>query len=283
MLRIDSSEFFLLREEEQDRMIDAFSGVFKNLNIGQKISLIRLDRPVFLDERIKELKASSAKRMRSSTKGDRAAAYIRAERLKNLAAVNTNENCFYYNAFYVVLYGYNRAAVDKTLLADVRDLRANNLQATRIGGAELLGFARRTLRSAFDERESAKIAGTKAQQEFVSPEAVTFNSKFAEVDGIAENTFVITRYPTQTFNAWARALCDMGVCAVFVHRRESLRQEKAAGGAACGEHGLFVLRSRKQPRMPSVVRGYAGTPRDLQRHGGAQYPSSDGVRRGGTG
>ena len=216
VLRIDSTEFFLLREEEQDRMIDAFSGVFKNLNIGQKISLIRLDRPVFLDERIEELKRSSAKRMRTSTKGDRAAAYIRAERLKNLEAVNTNENCFYYNAFYLVLYSYNRAAVDKTLLADVRDLRANNLQATRISGAELLGFARRTLRPAFDEREAAKIAGTKAQQEFVSPEAVTFTSKFAEVDGIAENTFVITRYPTQTFNAWARALCDMPYTKVVI-------------------------------------------------------------------
>lgn len=82
VLRIDSTEFFLLREEEQDRMIDAFSGVFKNLNIGQKISLVRLDRPVFLDERIAELERSSTKRLRTGTRGERAAAYIRAERLK---------------------------------------------------------------------------------------------------------------------------------------------------------------------------------------------------------
>ncbi len=216
VLRIDSTEFFLLREEEQDRMIDAFSGVFKNLNAGQKISLIRMDRPVFLDDCLKALQEKEVKRMRGNAAGERAVQFIRAERLKNLAYVNTNENCFYYNSYYIVLYAQSGAVVDKTLFADLRDLCANGLRAVRIEGAELLGFARRTLCAAFDEREAAKVVGEKAQQEFVAPKAVAFRAKCAEVDGIAENTFVITRYPTQTFNAWARALCDMPYTKVVI-------------------------------------------------------------------
>ena len=216
VLCIESTEFFLLREEEQDRMIDAFSGIFKNLNVGQKISIIRMDRPVFLDARIQELIDRAPTTTRHNAREERAAAYIRSERLKNLQSINETDNCFYYNAFYVVLYGHSPDAIGKTLRTDLSELQANGLRVRRIEGAELLGFARRTLCPAFDEREAEKIIGAKAQRQFVTPDAVTFRSKFADVDGIPENTYVITRYPTQSMNAWARALCDIAFTKVVI-------------------------------------------------------------------
>ena len=43
-----------------------------------------------------------------------------------------------------------------------------------------------------------------------------FGANGAETDGVAETTYVVTRYPTVTFNAWARALCDIPFTKVVI-------------------------------------------------------------------
>lgn len=208
VLKIDSGEFFLLREEEQDRLIDVFSVVFMNLNRGQKISIMRLDRPVFLDEQISALKGKMSTRKKSAL-SERAKEYIKQVRLAELEKINTNENCFYYNAFYLVLYSSSRADLDKTLNADLRELNAGGIGAKRISDKELYGFCRRSVTAAFDERAVEELPGREEQSGLLSPKEVNFRASTAKVDGITEKTYVITRYPTETYNAWATALFSL--------------------------------------------------------------------------
>ncbi len=215
VLRIDSTEFFLLREEEQDRMIDALANVFRNVNMGQKLQIIRMDRPVFLDKRIAELKAKPLAE-RVTYRGDNAMKYIRDERLRQLDAINQTTNCYYYNAFYFVLYDTSAASLDKALTVNGRELTANRLKVERITDAELLAFVRRTYRPAFDERAAGKVVGAREQAKFITPKKVNFHTKYTEVDGIPETTFVLTRYPMYTANAWARLLCDMPYTKVVI-------------------------------------------------------------------
>lgn len=207
VLRIEPMEFFLIREELQDKLIDVFSVVYKNLGTGQKLSLVKLDRPVFLDEYVADLR----RKVEEETE-DTAKAKILRSRLAELEKINTNDNCCYYNAFYLVLYG-SEADVFHTLRANVTELHNGGIKAERIEGAELIGFCKRTFTQVFDEREAKDVGNAR---DYVEPKMVRFKNKYVEVDGIREKTYVITRYPVETFNAWATALCNLDFSKVVI-------------------------------------------------------------------
>ena len=161
VLKIEPLEFFLLREEMQDKLIDTFSVVYKNLAVGQKLSLVKLDRPVFLDEYVTDIKRKIAELNKERIEAEllkdvNAKLEILQSRLKELQMLNTNDGCCYYNAFYLVLYG-DGTSLDMTLRANVRELGNGGITATRITGAELIGFAKRTVTQVFDERETEKV------------------------------------------------------------------------------------------------------------------------------
>lgn len=215
VIKIHGNEFFLLREEEQDRYINVFSVVFMNLARGQKLSIIRLDRPVFLDGQIEALKERLTAE-ETEELSEQAKEYIKQIRLEELKKINTNDNCFYYNAFYLVLYSSTRADLHKTLSMDLRELQAGGIKAERISGTELYGFCRRTVTAAFDERELKELPAKEEQGKLLAPMEVQFHTKTAKVDGITEKTYVITRYPTEAFNAWATELFSMPYTKVVI-------------------------------------------------------------------
>lgn len=217
VLKIEPLEFFLLREEMQDKLIETFSVVYKNLAIGQKLSLVKLDRPVFLDEYVTDIKRKIAELNKERIEAEQlkdvnAKLEILQSRLKELEKLNTNDGCCYYNAFYLVLYG-DGTSLDITLRANVRELGNGGITATRITGAELIGFAKRTVTQVFDERETEKVQDAR---KYIEPKEVRYTSKFAEVDGIREKTYIINRYPVETFNAWATLLCNIDYTKVVI-------------------------------------------------------------------
>lgn len=214
VLKIRPAEFFLLREEMQDRLIDGFSAIFKNLAVGQKIQLIKLDRPVYLDEYIADL-GKSLGEAGGERKADAARRYVLTARKEALETLNDPTNCCYYNAFYVVLYAADEASLAATLVQDVRELGTAGITAERISGTELVGFVKRTVTQVFDEREISEFAAEN-YTEYLTPKSVEFGKSGATVDGIAETTFVINRYPVETYNAWATALCNIDCTKVVI-------------------------------------------------------------------
>ena len=209
VIEIDPMEFFLLREETQDRLIDVFSCVFKNLGEGQKLSLFKLDRPIFLDTFVEDLKNKLENEM------DEAKKEILKTRLSELEKINTNDNCCYYNAFYVVVYG-TKDKVDSTIITTMRELEAGGIKTERLKDKRLIGFVRRTITQLFDEREIVNIDNRKSVLKDIEPKKVKYTSKYTEVDGIREFTYVVNRYPLETFNAWATALCNIDYTKVVI-------------------------------------------------------------------
>ena len=215
VLKITPLEFFLLREEVQDKLINAFSVIYKNLAIGQKLSLIKLDRPIFLDDFTKDLKKKIANTSEDDDNVDKmklAKETILKIRKAELDKINTADNCCYYNAFYIVVYG-TKESVNNTLFADIRELSADGIETHRLENKELLGFIKRTYTQVFEER---KIKDTTKLKKLV-PKTVRYSKKFVEVDGIRETTFVVNRYPVETFNAWATALCNIDFTKVVIN------------------------------------------------------------------
>lgn len=222
VLKISPMEFFLLREEVQDKLIFAFSIIYKNLSVGQKISLIKLDRPIFLDDfsndvaltldKIKEKHKEGT--LPYSEKMFKAKQFVLKSRKEQLDKINTVDNCCYYNAFYIVVYG-TQESVNKTLFSDMRDLRENGIKTDRLADKELLSFIKRTYTQVFDEREITSENDISS----LTPSSIVYKPKYVEVDGIRESTFVITRYPIETFNAWATALCNLDFTKVVINAR----------------------------------------------------------------
>ena len=218
VLKVSPMEFFLLREELQDKYIEAFSVIFKNLAVGQKISIVKLDRPVFLDNNLRELneKIEKLSNETDNSRLNEARKYVLDTRKEELERVNAINNCWYYNAFYIVLYGEKDTIINRTLTNDVRELGVNGITATRISGDELLSFVKRTFTQVFDERDIKFGENKEDNQSAFTPKEVSFTRKYTEVDGIREKTYVITRYPVETFNAWATALCSMDFTKVVI-------------------------------------------------------------------
>lgn len=212
VLKINPLEFFLLREEVQDKLINSFSVIYKNLSIGQKLSIYKLDRPVFLDEFSSDLKNKLEQATDGEDRMNIAKRKVLDIRKSELDKINTVDNCCYYNAFYIVIYG-TKESVNNVLLADERELRADGIITQRLSGKELLGFVKRTYTQVLDER---KIKDTTKLKKLV-PKVVRFRQKYTEVDGIRETTFVVNRYPVETFNAWATALCNIDFTKVVIN------------------------------------------------------------------
>lgn len=212
VLEVSSKEFFLLREENQDNIIDIFSCVFKNLTEGQKVSLIKLDRPVFLDAQVGELE-KELKSFKGTEKLSQAKKYILEDRLLALKEINAIDKCCYYNAFYIVVYG-TKSSVDSVLTQSQKEFTSIDLKTERLSDAKLVGFAKRTITQVFDERETSAI---KNVVKYITPKRVRFKKKCAVVDDVVENTFVINRYPLETFNAWATALCNIDYTKVVIN------------------------------------------------------------------
>ncbi|MBQ9103472.1 MAG: hypothetical protein IJY57_00045, partial [Clostridia bacterium] len=177
VLKITPLEFFLLREEMQDNLIDVFSVIYKNLAVGQKISVVKLDRPVFLDDYIEDVKNTKEKLENSadkfSAKMKNAKRLILDNRIEELEKINKVDNCCYYNAFYIVLYG-SKESVNKTLFADQRELETVGIKTTRIAGKELMAFVKRSFTQVFEEREITE----ETKLEDVLPKSVIHSSKY---------------------------------------------------------------------------------------------------------
>lgn len=217
VIEVAPLEFFLLREEVQDNLINTFSVIFKNLLPGQKISFVKLDRPIFLDDFSEDLK-NKITTLTQNQNGDlvnqmyRLKNFVLGSRKEEIDKINTIDNCCYYNAFYIVLYG-SEEMVTKTLRADMRELLDGGISTRRISGKELLGFIRRTYTQVFDERQITETTNL----EDILPKEIKYNQKHVNVAGINETTFVINRYPVETFNAWATALCNIDFTKVVIN------------------------------------------------------------------
>ncbi len=214
VLKVSSMEFFLLRDEIQNKLIDTFAAIYKNLAVGQKISLVKLDRPVILDKFVAELQ-TKLDNVKSTSAQGKAMKEVLQDRKETLEKINKIDNCCYYNAFYVVLYDENLGNLNAALNADIKELTDGGIEVERISKAELVGFAKRTITQIFDERE-IEYSDEMSLDDVLTPGEIKFSAKVTEVDGINETTFVINRYPLETFNAWATALCNIDYSKVII-------------------------------------------------------------------
>ena len=93
------------------------------MSYKQKVSLVKLDRPIILDEFVSNLDERIKK---SQEKEKTSILKIRREAIEKM---NKIDNCCYYNAFYVVIYDNNINSLNQTLTAINSEFRSQNIKA----------------------------------------------------------------------------------------------------------------------------------------------------------
>lgn len=197
VVALDSVEFALKSEYQQNDIISALSRAFNCLSFGESAQIVKIDRPINFDE-IAEL---TFDKLCAAENGDDAAKrLILRSRLAQLDELN-NVNKQYRPYYYLVFYSETPQSLE-TLLDGVGGyLSACGLHPRLLGAKDVAVFLKYCYTRDFDEREIESVAPDK-YLEYIRPQSVKFNFADFKTDGKLAFTYAIADYPISVGNAW---------------------------------------------------------------------------------
>ncbi len=215
--------FGLLTEEKQNMTISVFTNAIQRLNLNQQCSIVKLRKPMVLDElakyedyRYNTMTEMAERGLYTQDELD-SRSPVFEERLRAINFLNHNEKIIK-DHFYIVVYDSDREALNNTVIGMVSTLEGGvtPLYSRVVTGDQLYVFMKSTYKSDFDERE-IEILGPKEKAEWTYPDEVRFDLKTTKIDGEKHRIFTVTDYPIEVPNAWAFPLFIMPESRVIVN------------------------------------------------------------------
>ena len=202
VIELDSIEFALKNEWQQNETISAFAHVFNVLSYGESAQLVKIDRPINFDE----IAALTYGKVRAAEKSgaDPAKRIVLRSRLRQLDELN-NIQKQYRPYYYLVLYSFDAQALDALLDAAATALGACGLRPRLLDGREVAVFLKYCNTRDFDEREIENVEPER-YLDYVTPDDVKFSLDNCVSDGKYQCTFAISDYPLTVGNAWGAEL-----------------------------------------------------------------------------
>ena len=204
VIEVDSIDFGLLDEDEQDRRISIFARVLNSLSQTSVIQLIKLDRPIKYDEVSANLfqQLSEARENEDFIK-----AAILESRLEQIDMVN-NVNQLYRPCYYLALYEANAEALYQQADACIDGLSAAGLDAKLLDARETAVFFKYCYNRNFDERDVDDVELDELA-DYVKPDKVKFGLSGYTVDDVYAFTLAVKEYPLYVDNAWGANLFNI--------------------------------------------------------------------------
>lgn len=197
VVALDSIEFSLKSDYQQNDIISGLSRAFNCLSLDESAQIVKIDRPINFDE-IAEL---TFDKLCAAENGDDAAKQLvlrsRLGQLDDLNNVNKQYRPYYYIVFYSMT-----AQTLATLLDGVGGfLSACGLRPRLLGAKDVAVFLKYCYTRDFDERGMENVAPDK-YLEYIRPQSVKFNFANFQADGKFAFTYAISDYPLSVGNAW---------------------------------------------------------------------------------
>jgi len=231
VIEITPKEFFLLTESKQNALIDIFANALRRLNSSQNASLVKVNKPLLLDDYIQNEDRKYEVVLEMADKGEiskeevQARSMVFENRVSTMNYVNTVERT-YKDHFYLVIYDPSRAGLQSTVDGIISYLvnSSNPIYTRYLQDKELAVFLKANYTKDFDERE---LEGMPMNQivDWTMPKNVTFKANQTIVDGKHYRTFNITDYPINVRNAWAYALFSVPNTKVVINIKPILKHE----------------------------------------------------------
>lgn len=223
VVEISPLNFYLLNENKQDLIINAFANALRRIGQGQYAQIIKLNKPLVLDDLIKnedmreDMIIEGAKLGLFSDKELLARDKIFQSRRGIVEYYNTQEKILK-DHYYLVVYGGDKHTLANTISSIISGMGATSMPigAKELNEKEICVFLKANYGKNFDEREIENI-NPQNYIDWIMPKKVKFTALKTEVDGTSYVNYTISDYPLSVYNAWGAALTNVENSKVVVN------------------------------------------------------------------
>lgn len=205
VLSVNSVEFALLDESEQNRRISAFAAAINGLGETATMQIVKIDRPINYDEVSANIFESLEAARSEET--DKAKIAILESRLQQIDAMNNVEKQ-YRPYYYIAIYEKDQ----ELLMREIDVMRAGldraGLTAQMLDAKGVAVFFKYCYSRDFDERDIENLS-IEEYADFIKPNKMRFTSGSCICDDTYTFTCAISDYPLTVGNAWGAGLFNI--------------------------------------------------------------------------
>ena len=217
VIKVGQKNFGIEDVVQQNIDIDYLANALKMLDGTQCADIIKIDRPVNLDNFAQDLFGRLAE-MKESVDGEQVREIktaILRERIDRIDKMN-NIRKQYLSDYYIVVYGRNELDLENTTINVASEINKCGLNTKLLGRRETAIFLKYSFSRNFDEREIKKIDEEKLV-DWIKPKRVEFKANSYTVDGTQAAVFAIADYPLRVRNAWGADVFNIPNTKVVLH------------------------------------------------------------------
>lgn len=217
VIKVGQKNFGIEDVVQQNIDIDYLANALKMLDGTQCADIIKIDRPVNLDNFAQDLFGRLAE-MKESVDGEEVREIktaILRERIDRIDKMN-NIRKQYLSDYYIVVYGKNELDLENTTINVASEINKCGLNTKLLGRKETAIFLKYSFSRNFDEREIKKIEDNRLVA-WVKPKKVEFKANSYTMDGTQAAVFAIADYPLRVRNAWGADVFNIPNTKVVLH------------------------------------------------------------------
>lgn len=217
VIKVGQKNFGIEDVVQQNIDIDYLANALKMLDGTQCADIIKIDRPVNLDNFAQDLFGRLAE-MKESVDGEEVREIktaILRERIDRIDKMN-NIRKQYLSDYYIVVYGRNELDLENTTINVASEINKCGLNTKLLGRKETAIFLKYSFSRNFDEREIKGIEDNRLIA-WVKPKKVEFRANSYTVDGTQAAVFAIADYPLRVRNAWGADVFNIPNTKVVLH------------------------------------------------------------------
>lgn len=219
VIKIGQKNFGIEDVVQQNIDIDYIANALKLLDANQSADIIKIDRPVNLDDFAKDIfdKLSALRESDDYSDVREIKQNILQERIDRIDKLN-NIRKQYLSDYYIIVYGRNELDLESTAINIAGEVGKSGLSAKLLGMREAAVFLKYSFSRNFDEREEKDIADEDLLA-WVKPKSIVFHGSKYEIDGTEASVLAVADYPLRVKNAWGAKLFNIPNTKVVMHVR----------------------------------------------------------------
>ena len=212
VVEINPIDFTMLSEEKQNEYIDGvFGRVLNNINLADEYFIVKMERPLILDNNINDELERLNNLIKLREKG--CLSYeeqlprvdLIQDRISLIDQINSEDTTFY-SRYYLCLVSDNKSHLNENIEKISGIFNLGGISASRLKGKELSLFLRYLIDSNYDDRLIDEKTNC---EDLIIPEEVRFSLTNFKQNNKVVSQFVINNFPLKVDNAWGRALFNM--------------------------------------------------------------------------
>lgn len=217
VVKVGQKNFGIEDVVQQNIDINYFANALKLLDGTQSADIVKIDRPVKLDEFSSDLfeKLAGLKDSLESEEVRNIKTDILRERIDRIDKLN-NVRKKYLSDYYIVVYGRNELDIDNLAVNIASEINKCGLNTKILNKKDTAVFLKYSFSRNFDEREIKDVKDDDLI-DWIKPKEIEFKSNKYIIDKTEASVFCIADYPLRVKNAWGADLFNIPNTKVVMH------------------------------------------------------------------